>query len=453
MFFNRNMAALDPSHFLAPRPITSTLAAHDFDVDNRTGFMPPRPPLRRLPPQWELWESLLDRAKSEQIQLGNKPDLTDEAKATSEKWRRDVRAMPILPTLAGETRDEELLRRAHLVLAWMLHFYVHSIPAEEGDGNPKVIPRALTVPLLRVCAHLQIPPVLTYSDTVLYNWDMPASDEHHHHSTATPAPTPTPTTPLQSLTLFTSTLTEQEFYLVSARIELCGVRALDLMRATMDEMFVDDDIAMRRITGFLEKLKGVVEGMIAELKGLRGRGCDPDVFYKEVRPWIRGADSDAWVFEGFEEEGEEEPMWPPVELSGPSAGQSSLIHALDVFLGVDKYSHAVGAQPHAESFLTRMQQYMPRRHRSFLQHLAANPRPLRELVARSTSGELVEAYNGAVRALKEFRDGHMVIVGLYIIGPARRAQSEERTRLKGTGGTDMVHFLKAVRDQTMSALL
>lgn len=434
--------ALNPSHFLAPRPITSTLAAHDFDVDNRTGFMPPRPPLRRLPPQWELWESLLDRAKSEEIQLGIKPDLTDEAKSTSEKWRRDVRAMPILPTLAG---DEELLRRAHLVLAWMLHFYVHSIPA----GNPKVIPRALTVPLLRVCAHLQIPPVLTYSDTVLYNWDMPASE--HHPSTATP--TPTPTTPLKSLTLFTSTLTEQEFYLVSARIELCGVRALDLMRATMDEMFVGDDIAMRRITGFLEKLKAVVEGMIAELKGLRGRGCDPDVFYREVRPWIRGADSDAWVFEGLEEGEDEEPMWAPVELSGPSAGQSSLIHALDVFLGVDKYSHAVGAQPHAESFLTRMQQYMPRRHRSFLQHLAANPRPLRELVARSASGKLVEAYNGAVGALKEFRDAHMVIVALYIIGPARRAQGEERRRLKGTGGTDMVHFLKAVRDETMSAAL
>lgn len=436
--------ALDPSHFLAPRPITSTLAAHDFDVDNRTGFMPPRPPLRRLPPQWELWESLLDRAKSEQIQLGNKPDLTDQAKAASEKWRGDVRTMPVLPTVAGEAGEEGeelLLRRAHLVLAWMLHFYVHSIPAEE-DG-PKAIPRALTVPLLRVCAHLQIPPVLTYSDTVLYNWDIvPGS------GTATP----TPTTPLKSLNLFTSTLTEQEFYLVSARIELCGVRALDLMRATMDEMFVGDDIAMRRITGFLDKLKDVVEGMMRELKGLRGRGCDPDVFYKEVRPWIRGADSDAWVFEGLEEE-DEEPMWVPVELSGPSAGQSSLIHALDVFLGVDKYSHAVGAQPHAESFLIRMQQYMPRRHRSFLRHLAANPRPLRELVARSASKGLVEAYNGAVRALKEFRDAHMVIIGLYIIGPARRAQREEQTRLKGTGGTDMVHFLKSVRDETKSALI
>lgn len=66
------MVILSPDHFLAlPRPDilyggapagapdTSTLAAHDFDVDTRTGFMPPQPPLTRLPPQWELWELAL----------------------------------------------------------------------------------------------------------------------------------------------------------------------------------------------------------------------------------------------------------------------------------------------------------------------------------------------------------------------------------------------------------
>ncbi|KAF8343600.1 tryptophan 2,3-dioxygenase [Amanita rubescens] len=443
--------ALDPAHFLSPRPATSTLAAHDFDIDNRTGFMPPHPPIHRLPPQWEIWESLLDRAQSNHIQPGDKPDLSEKSKADSENWRREVRAMPILETkpLAG---DEEVLRRAHHVLAWILHFYVHSIPAEEeGDGKTVV---------------LELPPVLTYSDTVLYNWDFEDQDPIG----ALDDQIPTPTTPLKSLTLFTSTPTEREFFLVCARVELRGVRALDLMRATMDELFIGDDIASRRISGYLEKLTRVVEGMTSELKGLKSRGCDPDVFYREVRPWIRGADSDVgakkWVFEGLdleEEDGGGEPMWNPVELSGPSAGQSSIVHALDVFLGVDKLTHSVGSFQSTEStedtvaktsFLTRMQQYMPRRHRSFLQHLAANPRPLREFVVNAEPGELVEAYNGAVKALKEFRDAHMIIVALYIVGPARRAQREaERSRLVGTGGTDMVRFLKTVRDETKSALL
>lgn len=465
-----------PTHFLSPSPATSTLAANDFDVDNRSGFMPPHPPIHRLPPQWEIWESLLDRAQSDHIQPGDKPDLSEKSKTDSENWRREVRAMPILETkpLGG---DEEVLRRAHHVLAWMLHFYVHSIPAEE-EGE-RVIPRSLTIPLLRVCGVLELPPVLTYSDTVLYNWDFEDQDEtgalDGEYSRI-----PTPTTPLKSLTLFTSTLTEREFFLVCARVELRGVRALDLMRATMDELFIGDDIALRRICGFLEKLTVVVEGMTSEFKGLKARGCDPDVFYREVRPWIRGADSDVgakkWVFEGLdldEEEDGGEPMWNPVELSGPSAGQSSIVHALDIFLGVDKRSHSVDSFQSAEdavaktSFLTRMRQYMPRRHRSFLQHLASNPRPLREFVVNAEPGELVDAYNGAIKALKEFRDAHMIIVALYIVGPARRAQREvreakeakfeeqrsERSRLRGTGGTDMIRFLKTVRNETKSSLI
>jgi indoleamine 2,3-dioxygenase len=93
------MALLPSNHFLAlPRPDvligppagvvdTTTLAAHDFDVDTRTGFMPPNPPLARLPSQWEPWEQLIDDAQSCRLQLGNKINITDEEKARSESWR------------------------------------------------------------------------------------------------------------------------------------------------------------------------------------------------------------------------------------------------------------------------------------------------------------------------------------------------------------------------------
>jgi indoleamine 2,3-dioxygenase len=96
------MALLPSNHFLAlPRPDvligppagvvdTTTLAAHDFDVDTRTGFMPPEPPLGRLPLQWEPWEQLLDHAQSYRLQLGNKIDITVEEKARSESWRARV---------------------------------------------------------------------------------------------------------------------------------------------------------------------------------------------------------------------------------------------------------------------------------------------------------------------------------------------------------------------------
>ena len=94
---------LPPEHFLAqPRPDaafgppmgavdTTTVAAHDFDVDTRTGFMPPQAPLTRLPEQWEHWEATLDDAVASELQLGDKRDLSDQDKSRSERWRARVR--------------------------------------------------------------------------------------------------------------------------------------------------------------------------------------------------------------------------------------------------------------------------------------------------------------------------------------------------------------------------
>ena len=358
-----------------------------------------------------------------------------------------------------------------------MHFYVHSLPPSE----PIRIPPPITLPLLQVSAQLQLPPVLTYSDDVLYNWNLNQTNNED---------LPTEST-IRFQTTFTSTNDEAEFYLVSARIELAGVDALELMRSTMDEAFVGDDIAIRRITDYLRQLVDVIHRMRTILLEVKN-SCDPEVFYHDVRPWFRGEDSQSgrnWEFEGIEQD---PTLAVPTELSGPSAGQSSLIHALDIFLGVDRYSHGKEITGHystasgpelcerASAFLKRMQLYMPRHHRAFLNHLTNNPRPLRDLVFRAGSSNpptadgnaMVEAYNAAVMALKEFRDAHMIIVALYIVIPARRSRvgptvpqvesdyvspsgeaGQQNALLKGTGGTELVRFLKSVRDHTKSAFM
>ncbi|KAJ7178190.1 Indoleamine 2,3-dioxygenase [Mycena filopes] len=482
------MGTIPPDHFLSLSRLdgllgssesvydTSTLAAHDFDVDNRTGFMPPQAPPSRLTEEWEVWEAALDCAIKQGLQLGDKPGITEVEMACSELWREGIRELPILP-IAGMLRSETQLRRAHLVLAWLMHFYIHSLP----PNAPILIPAPLVRPLFHVCAQLQLPPVLTYADTVLYNWTL-----------KTPSSRPTPALDnLRSTTLFTGSTDEEVFYLTSARMELRGVEALALMRATMDEAFVGDALALRRITSFLARLATVIDDLRVLLATVRD-GCDPAVFYTAIRPWFRGADSGGgrrWVFEGMEGE----PGWRyPEELSGASAGQSSLIHALDMFLGVAAFSHAPGltGAPSASAssspsegqqrettkkspFLERMQLYMPRHHRNFLNHLAANPRPLRAIVANASLGgaELLSAYNAAVGALKRFRDCHITIVTAYIIQPARRAAAAAAAAaastpasstfstaissqpLRGTGGTELARFLKAVRDRTAAAMI
>ncbi|KAH9016124.1 Indoleamine 2,3-dioxygenase [Lactarius pseudohatsudake] len=411
------MALLSPSHFLAlPRPgviaempvgvvDTTTLAAHDFDVDTRTGFMPPDPPLVRLPMQWEPWEQLLEDAQVHRLQLGSKHDITEEEMDQSESWRNHVRHM-MCSTIG---------------------------PSKIHRPKPKL-----------------------------------ALDN------------------LRSLTLFTGTRDEEEFYLTSARIELRGVDALEIMRVTMDELFVGDALAACRITRYLHSLARVLDDLARLLLAIRD-GCDPDTFYHSIRPWFNGADSGTrkWFFDGLDAHPE---LVLPNELSGPSAAQSPLIHSLDVFLGVD-HTPSPSSSPTLEPahahvppkvpYLVRMRVYMPRHHRNFLRHLAAAPRPLRMAVERTGSAALTDAYNAALAGLRRLRDAHLRIVALYIVGPSHRAPPASRTPalkgaagavkaggfangtrsgsgptlLRGTGGTDSIRFLKGVRDRTSEAAL
>lgn len=450
---------------------TNIPIGQDFDVDNRTGFMASRPPPPRLPETWELWEAMLDRAVNSKLQLGDAAGLTPADARISLEWRSDIRTVrialfgtdflfnaPQMPTLSvsGLEKSLELLRRAHLVLAFLLHFYVQSLP----PTDPIKIPPSISIPMLIVAQNLDIPPLLTFSDTVLYNWDYKNQ------------PTTRGTVPnlenIRTQTMFTNMVDEEEFYLCSARIELRGVEILELMRSTMDETFVGDDIAVRRLTEYLTTIAEVIGDLKKLLLDVK-QFCDPDVYYNQVRPWFRGEDSvepgrqpRKWIFEGVEEDMN---ISIPTELSGPSAGQSSMIHVLDVFLGVDHQATSPGQR----TFMSRMQSYMPKKHRLFIDHLKANPRPLRSFVMQKDDSKLRNAYNKAVVALKDFRDAHMIIAALYILGPARRAVRRKgdldsdggysvsevgnSRAVKGTGGTELVKFLKDTRMRTTETLI
>lgn len=402
--------------------------------------------------------------------------------------------MPVLST-SELSKSEVMLRRAHHVLTFILHTYIHSLPPSADPTAPIYIPAPLSIPLLEVSADLVIPPILTYSDNVLYNWELTSTDTTMTHID-----------PLQlrTQTTFTGTPDEEHFYLTSSRIELVGVAALALLRSIEDEAFVGDLLSLQRISHYLSQLVGVIDDMTAVLNDVR-HGCDPAVFYEQIRPWFCGQDSRPWVFEGTSKANLKE----PTELSGPSAGQSSIIHVLDIFLGVDEFSHTHvpgGTRPtpiiNAEKqspFLERMQVYMPRHHRAFLNHLKQSPRSLRSIVmalpppfsptdgspCNTFSPEEVEvrkdlkaAYNASVTALKRFRDAHIRIATLYIISQARRVQHESEVdpcpvgttttatedpldanksndamQCKGTGGTDLMPFLKGVRDRTAAAVI
>jgi indoleamine 2,3-dioxygenase len=115
-----------------------------------------------------------------------------------------------------------------------------------------------------------------------------------------------------------------------------------------------------------------------------------------------------------------------------------------------------------------MRKYMPAGHRRFLEHIESVAN-IREYVQKSASGEEVTAaYNLAVARLGGLRDIHLRIVARYIISPSRKPSSTANAGLNlavastkqksleglpGTGGTELMPFLKQVRDETTETAL
>ncbi|EGN95653.1 hypothetical protein SERLA73DRAFT_186798 [Serpula lacrymans var. lacrymans S7.3] len=354
--------------------------------------------------------------------------------------------------------DKQLLRRAHKVLAFLVHFYVHSIPPAKSSG-PTIVPRSLAIPLVEVSKVLGMAPVLTYLDTVVWNWEvidptLPVTIDN-----------------MRWVDLFSGTEDERNFFFAAARTEMRGIEIIQIINDYLSLPDVNDINAVSKVSKNLNRLTVAIreiDEMVQEVREM----VDPRTFYWTVRPWFNGSPSEEeggeWIFEGV-------PNTRSFDLSGPSNGQSSMIHALDIFLAVDhklqqrRYPAPSESNKRADhGFMDRMRRYMPGRHREYLSRLEANPRPLRELVQNTPV--LREPYNAAVAALKKLRDRHMRVACLYVVTMSRSTATGSKCPVlamaarmeregarkgpaKGTGGNDLSLLLKAGRDATQRTML
>ncbi|KAJ4856599.1 indoleamine 2,3-dioxygenase domain-containing protein [Trichoderma breve] len=399
----------------------STAVPQDFQVDWRMGFLPPQMPLSRLPTAWEAWEATLDAATSQRFKaaeqlaaLGGPQKFVEEKKASA--WRKLIDKMPVL-SIDNIKGCERELRRAHLVLTFMVQFYAHTTPPTESI----TIPRSLTVPLLGVSSELNHAPFVTYSDHDLHNWSLndprgqdavPMSDN------------------IQSQLTLSGTPDEAGLYLVGLRMELKGAEALESLRLSTNEIEAGNNIDVDRITTYLTQTTKVIQ----ELKGILMTTKElvrPEIFFNDIRPWLVGADADKWgrkwVWEGKEEVENSEQML--TKVSSPTAGQSPLIPTLDAYLGIEE-------DDSKSSFLDRVRVYMDHQHKEYLQSLRLRKKVIRSFVQSiakegGTNTPIVVAYNATIQAMKSLRDAHLVIVTLYIIIPSKKKAriSEMDTKL------------------------
>lgn len=119
-----------PTHFLSqaraslvqgPRHAdlfdVSTVAAADYDIDVRSGFMPPAEPVARLLGEFSVWEDILDAALGRLQLAADLVDASEGQRRYVAEWRtrvKQVRAqfsLGVLPILARM----DLISYCHLI--------------------------------------------------------------------------------------------------------------------------------------------------------------------------------------------------------------------------------------------------------------------------------------------------------------------------------------------------
>lgn len=334
------------------------------------------------------------------------------------------------------------------------------------------------MPYLNVCDYLELPPVATYSAVCLWNW-RPIFDDEPIDTLEN----------LSTLTTFTGSLDESWFYLVSVAIEARGAPTIPVMLKAIQAARHNDramvSMCLRDFAQRIDELGALLQRMY--------ENCDPHVFYHRIRPFLAGGKNmaDAGLPNGvLFDDGTGSSQYQ--QLGGGSNAQSSLIQLFDVILGVEhrptgekprhhssssSESEPEGqAPPSRHNFIHEMRSYMPGPHRRFLEHVSqvAN---IRDFVAthRSDRG-LSIAYDACLAMLRSLRDKHIQLVSRYIIVKSRESRSHSRSlsprsaplqpiknniasatstsaaspnkKLRGTGGTALIPFLKQARDET-----
>ncbi|XP_055272251.1 indoleamine 2,3-dioxygenase 1 [Moschus berezovskii] len=390
----------------------------EYYIDEEVGFALPLP-LEELPHPYDAWVSI----------ARNLPELIK-----NNQLRVEVEKLAVL-SIDG-LRGHKAQRLAHLVLGYITMAYVWG----QGDGDiRKVLPSNIAVPYCKLSEKLGLPPILVYADCVLANWKKkdPSGPMTYEN--------------MDILFSFPGGDCGKGFFLVSLLVEIAAASAIKVIPNIFNAVQREDsDTLHKALLDISSSLHKALEAFshIHEY-------VDPNLFFNVLRIYLSGWKGNPLLSEGLLYEG----VWDtPKKFAGGSAAQSSIFQCFDVLLGIQ---HTVGGVPSdsAAQFLQEMRTYMPPAHQSFLLSLKSRP-SVRDFVLSKGNAVLQETYNECVQAMVSLRNYHLQVVVKYIVIPASRQSKAERSseeasekESKGTGGTNIMDFLKTVRSKTVNCLL
>uniref|UniRef100_A0A2K6EUZ3 Indoleamine 2,3-dioxygenase 1 n=2 Tax=Propithecus coquereli TaxID=379532 RepID=A0A2K6EUZ3_PROCO len=403
------------AHVTASPMERSWKITEEYHIDEDVGFALPNP-LEKLPDDYNAWMVIAEHL----------PALIETG-----QLRAEVEKLPMLSI--DDLRGHKLQRLAHLVLGYITMAYVWN----KGDGDVrKILPRNIAIPYCKLSEKLGLPPILVYADCVLANWKKKDPNGPMTYEN------------MDILFSFPGGNCGKGFFLVSLLVEIAAASAIKVIPIIFSAVqHQDQDTLQKALLDIVSSLKKALEAFHQIHEHV-----DPKLFFNVLRIYLSGWKGNPQLSEGLLYEG----VWDtPRKFAGGSAAQSSIFQCFDVLLGIQQ---SAGGESAAE-FLQDMRTYMPPAHQDFLRSIESGP-SVREFVLQKGGADLQKAYDECVKALVSLRSYHLQIVTKYIVIPARLQPKESKKsegpsglENKGTGGTDIMNFLKTVRSTTQKSLL
>ncbi len=374
-----------------------------YGIHPETGFLPSPDPLDRLPEPFEPWEAAArDLPKF----------------LASGKVRSFVDQLPVLD--GSQLSDERKQRRAMVILSFLGHAYVWGEKQTIG-----FIPKCLAQPWHKIAKELGRPPVLSYASYALDNWRRLHPDR-----------------PIEIGNIclrqnFLGGQDEEWFVLIHVAIEAKAAPAFGAILAAQQAVTANQP---EQVASQLTLIAGTLETMYEILLRMPER-CDPYIYFNRVRPYLHGWANHPTLPQGLIYEGVVEYGGKPQSFRGETGAQSSIIPACDAALGITHEKDILHA------YLMEMRDYMPPRHRAFIEAVEAAP-SVRDYIMQhhKENPALREQYNAAVDGVERFRSTHLEYAHTYII-KQNQAGSQNPNDV-GTGGTPFAPYLKTHRDET-----
>ena len=373
------------------------------------GFLPQKVPSKSYSVQSESCDRIQEIAS-------NLPKLLLTGKVQSAINKLSPKDLSIDDLLINQASQDLKLAMSHL--SFIAHAYIW------GDNKPnESIPSVLANPWVKVAKNQGRPPILSYASYCLDNWFLIDPDEPIS---------------LENVGLINNVLggvDEDWFVTIHVCIENA---AADAIAACAEISMLETDAPEDKS---IQLLKRIIISMkkVNEIFARMPEKCDPYIYYHRVRPFIFGTKDNPDLKNGLIYKGEFDNQ--PQFFRGETGAQSSIIPSLD---GALQITHT---KDHLRHYLNEMRDYMPPKHREFMEVLEKNSQ-VKKIIKESA--KLTSLYNDCLEEIRAFRAMHLEYAGTYIFKQAQIKNPFGRggSTITGTGGTPFMAYLKKHRDET-----